>query len=80
MAAGVAEVLAKLAEVARDEDATLIEVNPLIVTDEREIVALDAKVTIDDNSLFRHQDLAEIADSSRGSRRRRWPRRRASPT
>ena len=59
----VAAVLAKLAEVAATEDATLIEVNPLIVTAGREVVALDAKVTIDGNALFRHQDLAEIADT-----------------
>ena len=58
-----ADVLAKLAEVAREEDATLIEVNPLIVTADRAVVALDAKVTIDGNALFRHQDLAEIADT-----------------
>jgi succinyl-CoA synthetase beta subunit len=56
----VAEVLSKLAEVAREEDATLIEVNPLIVTGDRQVVALDAKVTIDGNALFRHEDLAEI--------------------
>ena len=55
----VAEVVAQLAEVAREEDATLIEVNPLIVTGDREVVALDAKVTIDGNALFRHEDLAE---------------------
>jgi len=59
-----AEVLARLAEVATSEDATLIEVNPLIVTAGREVVALDAKVTIDGNALFRHQDLAEIADTA----------------
>jgi succinyl-CoA synthetase beta subunit len=58
-----ADVLAKLNEVARSEDATLIEVNPLIVTADRDVVALDAKVTIDGNSLFRHEDLAEIADT-----------------
>lgn len=58
-----ADVLAKLNEVAREEDATLIEVNPLIVTADRQVVALDAKVTIDGNSLFRHEDLAEIADT-----------------
>jgi succinyl-CoA synthetase beta subunit len=58
-----ADVLVRLAEVAREEDATLIEVNPLIVTAGREVVALDSKVTIDGNSLFRHQDLAEIADT-----------------
>ncbi len=59
-----AEVLVKLAEVASGEDANLIEVNPLIVTADREVVALDAKVTIDGNALFRHQDLAEIADTA----------------
>jgi len=59
-----AEVLVKLAEVASSEDANLIEVNPLIVTNDREVVALDAKVTIDGNALFRHQDLAEIADTA----------------
>ena len=58
-----AAALAGLAEVAAGEDATLIEVNPLIVTAKREVVALDAKVTIDGNALFRHQDLAEIADT-----------------
>jgi succinyl-CoA synthetase beta subunit len=58
----VADALSKLAEVASNEDATLIEVNPLIVTSGREVVALDAKVTIDGNALFRHEDLAEIAN------------------
>jgi succinyl-CoA synthetase beta subunit len=58
-----AEVLVQLAEVATEEDASLIEVNPLIVTADRDVVALDAKVTIDGNALFRHQDLAEIADT-----------------
>jgi succinyl-CoA synthetase beta subunit len=56
-----AEVLTRLAEVAVDEDAILIEVNPLIVTTDRQVVALDAKVTIDNNALFRHEDLAEAA-------------------
>ncbi len=59
-----AEVLVKLAEVASAEDANLIEVNPLIVTNDRDVIALDAKVTIDGNALFRHQDLAEIADTA----------------
>jgi succinyl-CoA synthetase beta subunit len=61
---GVAEMLVKLAEVALAEDATLIEINPLIVTADREVIALDAKVTIDGNSLFRHTDLAELRDRS----------------
>jgi succinyl-CoA synthetase beta subunit len=56
----VAKLLEKLHQVALAEDATLIEVNPLIVTAGREVVALDAKVTIDGNALYRHEGLAEL--------------------
>jgi succinyl-CoA synthetase beta subunit len=59
---GVAEILVKLYEAFGDNDATLIEVNPLIVTGGREVVALDAKVTIDNSALFRHPELAEMED------------------
>jgi succinyl-CoA synthetase beta subunit len=55
-----AAILAKLAETAMAEDASLIEVNPLILTAGREVVALDAKVTIDNNALYRHEELAAI--------------------
>ena len=61
---GVAEMLVKLYEVATTEDATLIEINPLIVTADRQVRALDAKVTIDGNALFRHPELAELSDAS----------------
>ncbi len=57
-------MLVKLVEVARAEDATLIEVNPLIVTGDREVIALDSKTTIDGNALFRHPELAELSDKS----------------
>jgi succinyl-CoA synthetase beta subunit len=60
----VAEMLAKLAALAVEEDATLIEVNPLIVTGDRHVIALDAKATIDNNALFRHPELAELRDRS----------------
>jgi succinyl-CoA synthetase beta subunit len=60
----VAEMLVKLHDVARAEDATLIEVNPLIVTGDRQVIALDAKVTIDNNALFRHEELGELKDKS----------------
>ena len=46
------------------EEAMLVEVNPLIVTPERTVVALDAKVTLDDNSLYRHPDNASLRDVS----------------
>jgi succinyl-CoA synthetase beta subunit len=46
------------------EEAMLVEVNPLVVTPERVVVALDAKVTLDDNALYRHGDNAELRDLS----------------
>jgi succinyl-CoA synthetase beta subunit len=61
---GVAELLVKLHDTALAEDATLIEVNPMIVTSDRKVVALDAKVTIDNNAMYRHTDLAELRDVS----------------
>ena len=60
----VAEMLVKLVELAGSEDATLIEVNPLIVTGDRRVIALDSKATIDNNALFRHPELAEFTDKS----------------
>ena len=60
----VAEMLVKLVDVAIAEDATLIEVNPLIVTGDRRVIALDSKTTIDGNALFRHPELAELTDKS----------------
>jgi succinyl-CoA synthetase beta subunit len=60
----VAAMLAKLYDVFVREDATLVEVNPLLITKSREVVALDAKVTVDDNALYRHPDVAELRDLS----------------
>jgi succinyl-CoA synthetase beta subunit len=60
----IGAMLGSLYDVFVGEDATLVEVNPLLVTDEREVVALDAKVTIDGNALFRHPDVAELRDLS----------------
>jgi succinyl-CoA synthetase beta subunit len=60
----VGAMLRRLYEVFVREDATLVEVNPLLVTDGRDVVALDAKVTIDGNALFRHPDVAELRDLS----------------
>jgi succinyl-CoA synthetase beta subunit len=60
----VGAMLAKLYDVFVREDATLVEVNPLLITKSREVVALDAKVTVDDNALFRHPDVSEMRDLS----------------
>jgi succinyl-CoA synthetase beta subunit len=46
----------------QDCDATLAEINPLVITDSNQLVALDGKMLIDDNALFRHPDLAELRD------------------
>jgi len=61
----VAEVLKKLWEVYRDEDATLVEVNPLVKTEDGTVLALDGKVSIDSNSDFRHPEHAELIDHSK---------------
>jgi succinyl-CoA synthetase beta subunit len=47
-----------------DRDASLVEVNPLIVTEAGDLVALDAKINVEDNALFRHPDLAAMRDAS----------------
>jgi succinyl-CoA synthetase beta subunit len=46
----------------QDCDATLAEINPLVITEDNQLIALDGKMLIDDNSLFRHPDLAELRD------------------
>ena len=63
--AKVAPVLERLWEVYRDEDATLVEVNPLVKTGAGDIVALDGKVSIDANSDFRHPEHEEFVDHSK---------------
>ncbi len=54
------EVLRSLFALLREQDATLVEVNPLVLRDDGGMVALDSKVTIDDNALWRHPDLEEL--------------------
>jgi succinyl-CoA synthetase beta subunit len=58
----VAAILVRLWGVFTGEDATLVEVNPLVKTGDGTILALDAKVTLDDNADFRHPEHAELAD------------------
>ena len=60
----VGAMLARLYDVFIGEEATLVEVNPLIVTPDRQVKALDAKVTLDGNALFRHPENAELRDPS----------------
>ena len=58
----VIDILQHLWEVFVEEDATLVEVNPLVKTPEGKVIALDGKVSLDDNADFRHPDHAALAD------------------
>jgi succinyl-CoA synthetase beta subunit len=60
----IAQVMQKLWAVYRDEDATLVEVNPLVKTADGRIIALDGKVSLDDNARFRHPDHEALEDTA----------------
>jgi len=60
----VAPVLVKLYEVYAKEDATLVEVNPLVLTEDGQILALDGKVTLDENAAFRHPNHEALEDKA----------------
>ena len=47
-----------------DNDCTLVEINPLVITGDDQLVALDAKISLEDDSLFRHSDLRDLRDST----------------
>ncbi|TDL42561.1 ADP-forming succinate--CoA ligase subunit beta [Kocuria rosea] len=63
-AAKVVPVLVKLWDVFKKEDATLVEVNPLVKTGDGQVIALDGKVTLDENAEFRQPEHASLADKS----------------
>lgn len=60
---GVSKLLGSLFEAFCDSDAELFEVNPLVITDDGEVIALDAKVSLDDNAIFRHPEFEELRDT-----------------
>jgi succinyl-CoA synthetase beta subunit len=70
----VAAVVGKLYGAFVDFDAMLCEINPLIVTPDGEVRALDSKFTVDDNALFRHPDIAEMRDVEAGDPQERLAR------
>jgi len=82
--AGIAEdvirptgaVLNRLYETFVAEDAMLIEVNPLLVTEARDVVALDAKVTVDDNALYRHPNIAALRNPGASDEQEQMARER----
>ena len=60
----IAPILARLSRVYHDQDASLAEINPLVVTKKGEVWALDAKIVLDDNALDRHPDQEKLRDLS----------------
>ena len=56
------EIMAKMARLFTEKDCSLIEINPLILDGDGQVVALDAKVLLDDNALFRHPDIDALRD------------------
>src|SRR5215212_1113490 len=62
VAKGVGRTLSHLYKAFEDLDASLLEINPLVVTSEGRVLTLDAKVTVDDSSLYRHEDIAGLHD------------------
>ena len=62
VASEASRVLSALYRVFVENDCTLVEINPLIVTGDDRVVALDAKINLDDDSMFRHADLFEYRD------------------
>jgi succinyl-CoA synthetase beta subunit len=60
----VGQLLGRLYETFVEEDAVLVEVNPLLITKDRQVVALDAKVTVDGNALYRHPETAGMRNPS----------------
>jgi succinyl-CoA synthetase beta subunit len=72
----VGSMLERLYEAFVEEDAMLVEVNPLLVTGDRDVVALDAKVTVDANALYRHPETAELRDTGSEDPQERMARER----
>jgi succinyl-CoA synthetase beta subunit len=72
----VGAMLARLYDVFVAEEATLVEVNPMIITPQREVKALDAKVTLDENALYRHAENGELRDLSREDPQERMAKER----
>ena len=55
-------LIAKLYKIFIEQDATLVEINPLVITKDNHLIALDAKMTFDDDALFRHPDIKDLYD------------------
>ena len=61
---GLMKVMQGVYKIFMEKDASQVEINPLVVTQEDEIIALDAKISLDDNALYRHKDMQALHDPS----------------
>ena len=60
----IADILKKLYKLFIEKDLTLVEINPLVVTADSKVIALDGKINVDDNALFRQDEIREMRDKS----------------
>jgi len=67
----IAAVASKLARLFVEKDASICEINPLVLTDQGRLLALDAKIVFDDNALFRHEDVRALKDPEEEDERER---------
>lgn len=58
----IADVVNNLYKLLMDKDASLVEINPLVITKDKDVIAIDAKINFDDNALFRHEDIIALKD------------------
>ncbi len=60
----IVEMVNALYKLAIEKDASLVEINPLVITKQQDVIALDAKINFDDNALFRHEDILALKDET----------------
>ncbi|MCG8381959.1 MAG: ADP-forming succinate--CoA ligase subunit beta [Gammaproteobacteria bacterium] len=63
------KLLTGLGKLVQEKDLSLVEINPLIITEKGDLMCLDGKINIDDNALYRHSDLLELRDTSQEDER-----------
>lgn len=68
----------KLYQLFLEKDASLTEINPLVITEQGEVVAVDAKMTFDNNALFRHQTYSNSSNQQKMRRKNNLLRKRDS--
>lgn len=60
----IVDIVNSLYKLAIEKDASLVEINPLVITKQQDVIALDAKINFDDNALFRHEDILALKDEA----------------